>query len=261
MSIQAKLPSFNQPQIRNLPDIPRVGEVPGQAITFVGEQFGNTPDLTALPIINALKKKLLEQIKALVDGQLPQPVRAPKYAAHAQDLAGFVGELMTEINNLVGGLTAELEAQISFINEKINELNQSKQQILMIPESSRTQAQRSAIDRFDFYIAEAEAQISRLQSSLAEAATQGGLTAAEQEILDDAQTSVPPTDATGDLHFVHTQIAASTVWTINHNLGKRPSVMVVDSGDNEVVGDVHYVDANNLTISFTTAFGGKAFLN
>lgn len=64
-----------------------------------------------------------------------------------------------------------------------------------------------------------------------------------------------------DLNFTFTQGVASTSWNIAHNLGKKPSVSVVDSGDNEVTGEVIHIDLNNLTINFGIAFSGKAYLN
>ena len=48
---------------------------------------------------------------------------------------------------------------------------------------------------------------------------------------------------------------------INHNLGKYPSITVIDSGGSEVIGEVEYVDTNNVTLTFSAAFSGKAFLN
>lgn len=65
----------------------------------------------------------------------------------------------------------------------------------------------------------------------------------------------------GDLNYTHNQIAASSSWEITHNLGKHPSVSVVDSGGNWVVGDIAYTNENTLTINFTAAFSGKAYLN
>ena len=64
-----------------------------------------------------------------------------------------------------------------------------------------------------------------------------------------------------DLHYVHTQNAASASWTITHNLGKMPSVEVVDTGDNIVIGEVTYQSLNALIITFGAAFTGKAYLN
>jgi hypothetical protein len=60
---------------------------------------------------------------------------------------------------------------------------------------------------------------------------------------------------------IHTQSVSSATWTINHNLGYYPAVSVVDSGENLVIGDVTYISANTLSVSFTASFGGKAYLS
>ena len=54
---------------------------------------------------------------------------------------------------------------------------------------------------------------------------------------------------------------ASDVWTINHGLGKFPSVTVVDSANTVVVGNVDYTTSNSLVITFNAAFSGCVFLN
>jgi len=65
-----------------------------------------------------------------------------------------------------------------------------------------------------------------------------------------------------DIVYTHTQSLAATTWTVNHNLGFFPGgVSVIDSGENVVFGDIGHQNANTLTITFTTAFGGKAFLS
>lgn len=61
--------------------------------------------------------------------------------------------------------------------------------------------------------------------------------------------------------FVFTQGSPSNTWNITHTLNKFPSVSVVDSANNEVEGDVHFVDQNNITITFSSSFSGKAYLN
>ena len=65
----------------------------------------------------------------------------------------------------------------------------------------------------------------------------------------------------GDKTFNFTQAVASKRWEIKHDLGKYPSVTIVDTGDNVVVGQVDYVDENNLICTFNAAFSGKAYLN
>ena len=62
-------------------------------------------------------------------------------------------------------------------------------------------------------------------------------------------------------NYTHEQGIASDVWTINHNLNKNPSVMVVDSAGNVVEGAEKYIDENTIEIYFNGAFKGKAYLN
>lgn len=61
--------------------------------------------------------------------------------------------------------------------------------------------------------------------------------------------------------FVFDQGVSSSVWEINHNLNKYPSVAVVDSAGNEIIAEVLYNDLNNITITMQAAFKGKAYLN
>lgn len=64
-----------------------------------------------------------------------------------------------------------------------------------------------------------------------------------------------------DKNYIHNQVVASGTWQIQHNLDKFPSISVVDSGDNLVVGEVKYIDLNNVLITFTSSFSGKAYFN
>lgn len=61
--------------------------------------------------------------------------------------------------------------------------------------------------------------------------------------------------------YIHTQDVPLAVWVITHNLGSFPSVTVVDNLNQVVVGDITYNSSNTLTITFTTAFAGYAYLN
>jgi hypothetical protein len=71
------------------------------------------------------------------------------------------------------------------------------------------------------------------------------------------------TGETGASHstYVHTQSAASSTWTITHNLSCFPSVSIVDSAGSVVFGEVEYISNNSLRVSFVASFGGKAYLN
>lgn len=61
--------------------------------------------------------------------------------------------------------------------------------------------------------------------------------------------------------FVHSQNVPASTWSVTHNLDKRPSVTIVDSGESVVVGDVQYTDNNSVVLVFTAAFSGKAYFN
>lgn len=66
---------------------------------------------------------------------------------------------------------------------------------------------------------------------------------------------------TGDKSYTHTQNSPATTWTVTHNLGKRPSVTVTDSAGTVVVGTVQHDSANQLQITFSSAFSGTAYCN
>ena len=64
-----------------------------------------------------------------------------------------------------------------------------------------------------------------------------------------------------DANFVFTQGIPSATWNITHNLGKFPSVSVVDTSNQLMYGDTEYFNENSLTITFSAPFSGKAYLN
>jgi len=65
----------------------------------------------------------------------------------------------------------------------------------------------------------------------------------------------------GDKTFVFTQGVPALVWTIQHDLNKFPSVSVVDTANTGVLSQIDYIDNNNITITNTAQFAGKAYLN
>src|SRR6056300_1368233 len=54
--------------------------------------------------------------------------------------------------------------------------------------------------------------------------------------------------------YTHVQSIASNTWTISHNLDKFPSVLIVDSANNVVIGEITYVSSNTITLTFEAAF-------
>jgi hypothetical protein len=61
--------------------------------------------------------------------------------------------------------------------------------------------------------------------------------------------------------FVFNQNTPATVWNIQHNLNNFPSITVIDTGDTVVSGEYTYIDNNNVTLTFSAGFAGKAYLN
>tara|TARA_X000000368_G_scaffold259257_1_gene204914 strand:+ start:8586 stop:9284 length:699 start_codon:yes stop_codon:yes gene_type:complete len=61
--------------------------------------------------------------------------------------------------------------------------------------------------------------------------------------------------------YTFTQSAAAATWTITHNLGRFPSVTTVDSAGSIINGAITYTDENIITVVFTSATSGKAYLN
>ena len=56
---------------------------------------------------------------------------------------------------------------------------------------------------------------------------------------------------------------SGTTWTVEHNLGYRPAVTTMDNAltPNQVEGTVNHVDANNLTVTFTSIVTGNIYLS
>jgi hypothetical protein len=66
---------------------------------------------------------------------------------------------------------------------------------------------------------------------------------------------------TARVAYTHNQGSASNSWTIPHNLGFFPNVTTIDSAGNIVEGEIAYTNSNSLTVSFSSAFSGKAYLS
>lgn len=62
-------------------------------------------------------------------------------------------------------------------------------------------------------------------------------------------------------NYLHDQGVPSDTWIINHNLGKYPSVTIIDSSNREVVGDVRHPSTIQTVLYFNNPFSGRATLN
>jgi hypothetical protein len=61
--------------------------------------------------------------------------------------------------------------------------------------------------------------------------------------------------------YEHEQASASDTWTIEHNLGFYPSVTVFLSSGDVVEGSISHDDQDTLTITFSVAISGTAYLS
>ena len=60
--------------------------------------------------------------------------------------------------------------------------------------------------------------------------------------------------------YLHTQSTPSTTWTINHNLGFRPAVELLDAGSQEIDGEVAHPSVNQTVVTLNPATAGLARL-
>mgnify|MGYP003387066120 CR=1 FL=1 len=61
-------------------------------------------------------------------------------------------------------------------------------------------------------------------------------------------------------NYSHQQPVASSTWTINHNLGFKPSVTVLSSGGQEIETEVLHTSVNQCLVYFIVATAGSARL-
>lgn len=72
---------------------------------------------------------------------------------------------------------------------------------------------------------------------------------------------VPGSLGASDNTYVHTQSSSSATWNINHSMNKYPCVFSFDSSEDQVFGEIEYVDTNNVVITFSQSISGTAYLN
>jgi hypothetical protein len=73
--------------------------------------------------------------------------------------------------------------------------------------------------------------------------------------------SLHASDDNADKTYVFVQSVPAATWTVTHNLGKFPSVSVVDTANTQVFTIAEYIDTNTLILTFSAAFAGKAYMN
>jgi hypothetical protein len=73
--------------------------------------------------------------------------------------------------------------------------------------------------------------------------------------------SISPGTTLPDKYYRHTQNMPDTFWNVSHYMNKYPAVTVIDTSGTEHEGEIHHLDQNHLTITFSAAFAGYADLN
>lgn len=61
--------------------------------------------------------------------------------------------------------------------------------------------------------------------------------------------------------FRYAQAVAATTWVISHNLGYYPNVTIVDSTGAVCEGDLTYTSNNAISITFSQAISGTAYMS
>tara|TARA_R100000935_G_scaffold37255_1_gene58325 strand:+ start:844 stop:1563 length:720 start_codon:yes stop_codon:yes gene_type:complete len=106
-------------------------------------------------------------------------------------------------------------------------------------------------------IADFVADAKFLEVTLAVTASNGVLALDAHYIFSEFQNP----NTSGDASFTFTQASPATTWNIQHDMGKFPSITVIDTGDTVVTGQYTYTNNNNVVLNFSAAFAGKAYLN
>lgn len=63
---------------------------------------------------------------------------------------------------------------------------------------------------------------------------------------------------TADAPFEYTQVTPSAVWVLNHQLGGRPSVRVLDGQNREINPGIEWPDDDTVIVRFGRPTAGKA---
>lgn len=61
--------------------------------------------------------------------------------------------------------------------------------------------------------------------------------------------------------YIHTQSMTSSVWEIQHDLGRKPSVSVMDTAGTVYLCNIRHLSDNACTVSLATAMNGTATCN
>jgi hypothetical protein len=95
--------------------------------------------------------------------------------------------------------------------------------------------------------------------------TEGGSTAVVTVPVTSTVTAITagpqgPSGTGGASAYQFVQASPATTWTINHNLGFKPSVEILDAGSQEIDGEVAHPSVNQTVVTLNPASAGVARL-
>jgi hypothetical protein len=61
--------------------------------------------------------------------------------------------------------------------------------------------------------------------------------------------------------YTHDQSVPSDVWTVDHGLGFKPNVTILDTAGSVCEGDIDYPSADRVILIFNAPFSGTAYLS
>lgn len=182
------------------------------------------------------------------------------------DAAGSVNKNFSKLKLALsqGGGSAKVDTEMSDTSENAVQNKVIKAYVDKVAQETEDAAIRGALEELsadEIYIKYIENKMSLLLAQDGGLGTPEGMQGLGIVSIPSAELI---TDALGyepNKSFIHIQGEASDTWMIEHNMGRYPSVTVVDSAGSAVFGDVAYTNENQLTVTFSVAFSGKAYLN
>lgn len=64
-----------------------------------------------------------------------------------------------------------------------------------------------------------------------------------------------------DKNYIYEQTEPKSIWIITHNLGKYPSIDIIDDNNIIIMGEIEYISENKIIARFNKEYTGKAILN
>lgn len=206
----------------------------------------NVGDIKGLREVAATKEALSALAEQVDSNQQGVAKNAEDIEAEKQRSIAAEGEIRESVESLGDDLNAASE-------------DISKLEVALEAEKSRAKAAEQALST---EITEAENRVDERVTEVrddleAEVQARSEAVAALRERIEGIEGG-----GTGvKTSYIHEAKSESNQWTIIHNMGRFPSVTLVDSTNTVIYGVVRYENENKIIVNFSAAISGKAFLN